>query len=132
VARCEEYGEELEADARRATANVADAIVEHAMLGISMAISDPEFGRLADALPRARLAQLLNSTDSPIHAVLVRSFGPLLAKALSEGRLRTDLPLDRIYAWLQSVHGHLASREDLQDSERRQILIDFVLPSLFA
>jgi AcrR family transcriptional regulator len=130
VARCEEFGDDLEARARRATGDIADEIVDQAMHGITLAVSDAEFGRLADALPRTRLAHLLTSTQSPIHSVLVRTFGPLLDRALQEGRLRTDVPVERIYTWLQSVHGHMASRDDLDDAERRAMLRDFLLPAV--
>jgi AcrR family transcriptional regulator len=130
IARVEEYSGELEASARTVKQDIVEAIVEQMLLGVTLALTDPEFGRLADALPRHRLAHLLNAADSPIHSIFVRSIEPLIAQAVAAGRLRTDVPLQRIYTWLQSLHAQLASRDDLDDMERRQILTDFVLPSI--
>jgi AcrR family transcriptional regulator len=132
VARCEEFGDELERRARRARGDVGEAILEQTLHGIALAISDPEFGRLADALPRTRLAHLLNSADSPIHGVLVRTFAPLLDRAEAENRLRTDIDRERILTWLQSVHGHMASRDDLDADERRVLLREFLLPAILS
>jgi AcrR family transcriptional regulator len=130
LARCEEFGDELEAEARTAGGDIAEELVALAVRAISMALGDPEFARLANALPRTRLAHLLNSAESPMHSILIRSYEPLLARALWERRLRTDVPLDRIYAWIQLLNGHLTSRQDLDDRGRRQLLEDFLLPSI--
>jgi AcrR family transcriptional regulator len=130
LARCRELGAQLEArahlDADDVTAAVADQVVAGAMIA-----HDSEFGLLAAAMPRDRLNALLTGADSPLHAINTRVFGPLFARAIGAGLLRTDVSMDAMVTWLQGVMTMLAGRSDIDEVSIREVVDTFVVPSLF-
>jgi AcrR family transcriptional regulator len=128
--RLEELGAELARQARLDADDVADAIVDQILIGIGLGRNDPEFVALAEYVPRARLNLLLTSGRSPLHRINSRVFGPLFARALGEGRLRTDVSADAIVEWLQGVMALFAGRSDLDDEAQRTMIRAFVLPGL--
>ena len=131
LARCRELGAQLEArarvDADDVTAAVADQVVAGAMIA-----HDAEFVRLAEAMPRDRLNALLTSASSPLHHINTQVFGPLFARAIGAGLLRTDVSVDAMVTWLQGVMTMLAGRGDLDEVSMHEVVDAFVVPSLFS
>ncbi len=132
LARLHELGAILEQRARDLDGDVAEAIVDQIVETTRLGRDDPEYSLLADAMPRFELNDLLAGAKSPVHEINRKIFGPLLARALSEGRLRSDVPMDAIIEWLQSVTALLASRNDLSDEELSVMTRRFVIPGLFS
>lgn len=130
LARLAELGEELRERGRGLDGEVGEAIVDQIVATIRLGRDDPEFTSLAEAIPRFSLNELLTSGSSPIHAVNAAIFGPLLARAMAEGRLRSDVPPDAMFEWLQNVVAQLAGRNDLADDDQRLMIRRFVLPAL--
>lgn len=130
LARLAELGEELRERGRGLDGEVGEAIVDQIVATIRVGRDDPEFTVLAEAIPRFSLNELLTSGSSPIHEINAAIFGPLLARAMSEGRLRSDVPPDAMYEWLQNVVAQLAGRNDLADADQRLMIRRFVLPAL--
>jgi AcrR family transcriptional regulator len=130
LARLHELGAELAAAAQLDAPDVAEAIVNQALGGIRLAREDAEFAYLAEAMPRTRLNTILTSGKSPLHSINRSVFGGLFARALSEGRLRTDVSADSMVEWLQGVMTLLSGRDDLEAEEQREIITEFVLPGL--
>ena len=130
LARCRELGAQLEArahlDADDVTAAVADQVVAGAMIA-----HDDEFVLLAEAMPRDRLNALLTGADSPLHRINMRVYGPLFARAIGAGLLRTDVSVDAMVTWLQGVMTMLAGRSDLDKVSMHDVVDTFVVPSLF-
>jgi hypothetical protein len=131
LARCRELGAQLEArahlDADDVTAAVADQVVAGAMIA-----HDDEFVLLAEAMPRDRLNALLTGADSPLHRINMRVYGPLFARAIGAGLLRTDVSVDAMVTWLQGVMTMLAGRSDLDEGSMHDVVDTFVVPSLFS
>lgn len=131
LARCAEVGAELEARAHLDSDDIREAITDHIIAGISMGRDDREFKYLSAALDLERLNAFLTNEDSPLHRINTRAFGPLLARAISAGLLRTDVSVDAMTGWLQGVMTMLSGRNDLDHDALRQTVQNFVLPSLF-
>jgi len=130
LARLHELGLELEERARGLDGDVGEAIVDQIIATTCLGREDAEFISVAEAMPRFALNALLTSGSSPIHQVNAKIFGPLLGRAMAEGRLRRDVTADSMYEWLQNVVTLLAGRNDLDDESQRTLVRQFVLPGL--
>ncbi len=131
LARCRELGAQLEARAHLDADDVTAAVVDQVVAG-AMIAHDTEFGLLAAAMPRDRLNALLTGADSPLHDINTRVFGPLFARAIGAGLLRTDVSVDAMVTWLQGVMTMLAGRSDLDEVSMHDVVDTFVVPSLFS
>lgn len=132
IDRAREFTDEL---AERAShlgpaEDLREALVDQIVFAASMGRNDPEFVRLAGALPRERTNHALTSSDSPFHGYTERAFEPLFARAMSDGRLRTDVSVGSMVDWLQGVLALLAGRDDLDGEAERRLVREFVLPGL--
>jgi AcrR family transcriptional regulator len=132
LARLHELGHQLEERARGLDGGVGDSLVDQIIATTRLGREDPEFVSIAEAMPRFTLNALLTSGTSPIHQVNEKIFGPLLGRAMAEGRLRRDVPIDSMFEWLQNVVTLLAARNDLDDEAQRTMVRRYVLPSLFS
>jgi AcrR family transcriptional regulator len=132
VDRAREFTDELAERAQRLAPekDLHEAFVDQIAFAGSLGRDDPEFARLAGALPRARVNHALTGADSPFHGYTGRAFEPLFARALAEGTLRTDVTVDAMVDWLQGVLALLAGRDDLGSEGERRLISQFVLPSL--
>jgi AcrR family transcriptional regulator len=128
--RLGELGAELADRARELDGDVGEAIVDQIVAATQLGRSDPEFAALAEGMTRARLNFVLTSGSSPLHAINTRVFAPLFARALAEGRLRSDTSTDEIIEWLQGVMALFVGRDDLDDAAQRRMLRTFVLPGI--
>jgi AcrR family transcriptional regulator len=132
IDRAREFTDDLAARAERlgSDGDLEESFIDQIVFAVSLGRDDPEFVRLAGALPRDRTNHALTSSDSPFHGYTARAFEPLFARALSEGRLRTDVSVDATVDWLQGVLALLAGRDDLDDAAERRLIREFILPGL--
>jgi AcrR family transcriptional regulator len=132
IDRAREFTDELAARAERLDpdGDLEQSFVDQIVFSASLGRDDPEFVKLAGALPRERINHALTSSDSPFHGYTARAFEPLFARALSEGRLRTEVSVDAMVDWLQGVLALLAGRDDLDEAAERRLIREFILPSL--
>jgi AcrR family transcriptional regulator len=130
VARCWELGAILQSRAQLDTSTIEDALLDQIIAGVTLGRDDSEFVYLANAVDRVRLHVLLTSADSPLHEINTGVYGRLFARAVAEGRLRTDMSLDSMVEWLQGVMTMLASRDDQDLDAMRAMVRGYVLPSL--
>jgi AcrR family transcriptional regulator len=129
--RCREFSDHVLAQARAATEDLDTALVKVIIVCIVAGREDTEFAYLAEALPRERLNLILSGAGSPMHEYVKRCLAPLLDRARSEARLRTDVGDDAIIEWLQGQMTWLTPRADLDEAAMGQLLRDFALPSIF-
>jgi TetR/AcrR family transcriptional regulator, cholesterol catabolism regulator len=128
--RLHELGITLQERALEMDGDIAAAIVDQVIDTIALGGGDPEFSSLADAMSRPELNTMLTSGTSPVHMIAGNIFGPLLARAMAEGRLRSDVSIDAIVEWLQGIVALLAGRSDLTRDELRTMASRFVVRSL--
>jgi AcrR family transcriptional regulator len=131
AARLRELGMMLGQRGLQTGGDVSEAIVDLVVATVLVGRDDTEFVMLADAMPRFAVNRLLTSETSPVHQVTTVIFGPLLGRALSEGRLRTDVPSAAIVEWLQSVVALLAGRDDLTVDQMHTMATRFAVRGLF-
>jgi AcrR family transcriptional regulator len=132
IDRAREFTDDLAARAEQlgSDGDLEENFIDQIVYSASLGREDPEFVKLAGALPRERTNHALTSSDSPFHGYTGRAFEPLFARALSDGRLRTDVTVDAMVDWLQGVLALLAGRDDLDDAAERLLIREFILPSL--
>lgn len=130
MARLGELGQLLSDRMRESELDLEDSIVEQVLATARAGREDPEFVALAEAIPRFELNEILTSADSPVHEINSRIFGPVLGRAMTEGRLRTDVPIDAIVEWLQRILASEAGRAHVDDEALRVTVRRFVLPAI--
>jgi AcrR family transcriptional regulator len=130
TARCQEVGDDLEDRATGAGDDLRGAIADQIVAGIKMGRDDDEVNYLFAALDRNRLTTFLTNSNSPLHGINRRVFGPLFARAIAANVLRTDVTVDAMVVWLQGVMTMLMGRDDLDEEALRETVSNFVLPSL--
>jgi len=130
LARLNELGIELADQADQHNGNLADALLDRITAGLRSGRDDPEFRNLAEGMHRTRLNWILTATDSPVHRITARMFGDLYTRAGAEGALIDGIEAEVLYDWLQGVMALFASRDDLDDTQIRNQLRTFVLPSI--
>src|SRR5437867_2271908 len=72
---------------------------------------------------------LLNGTDE-IHRAMMSYWAPVLQKARKSGIVKSKASNDQIVEWIRHVHTVLGMRDDLDDDGLREILTNFVVPSI--
>lgn len=130
LARLSELGVALAAHADRGPEDLVELFAAQIREGVRLGREDPEFVRLAEAMPRIRLNHILTSRDSPLHGINHRVYAPIFARAMAAGRLRTDVTTDSMVEWLQGVMTLLSGRDDLSESEQDAMIRDYVIPTL--
>jgi AcrR family transcriptional regulator len=128
IERCREFT--VEVDTASAPDDVIDALIDLTLRLMVAARTDPEFGYLAEAMPRVRLNYLLTSAKSPIHDLVGSRFATLLDRAAQQGLLRDDLTRPEMVAWLQGMLTLYVPRADLDISETRRFLEKLALRAL--
>lgn len=129
--RCREFSEEILERTRASTKSPEQALVHAVVACVVAGRDDSEFAYLAEALSRTRLNLILSGSGSPMHTYVKRCLSPILDRARSAGRLRTDADEDAIIDWLQGQMTWLTPRDDLDEAAMTALLRTFVVPSLF-
>jgi AcrR family transcriptional regulator len=132
LARLGEIGARLAEQATERAGDLVAVLVDQIADGVRIGREDPEFTVLAESMPRVRLNHILTSRDSPLHAINHRIYAPIFARAMAEGRLRTDVTTDSMVEWLQGVMTLLAGRDDLAEDEQRAMIESYIIPTLLA
>jgi AcrR family transcriptional regulator len=130
MARCREFAVTLIAGTSQDPSDVIETMVDLTLRMVTLARDDEEFGYLAEATPRVRLNLLLSSADSPMHALVSSCLEPLLAKAESQGLLRTDVTRREMTEWIQGILTVLTPRGDQVASEQRRYVREFGIRGL--
>jgi AcrR family transcriptional regulator len=130
--RCREFSDEILERTRVSATSCERALVAAIVACVVAGRDDKEFAYLAEALSRTRLNLILSGSGSPMHAYVKRCLSPILERARSAGRLRTDASEDAIIDWLQGQMTWLTPRDDLDEAAMTTLLLTFVVPSLFA
>lgn len=129
--RCREFSEEILARTRASTKSPEQALVSAIVACVVAGRDDREFACLAEALSRTRLNLILSGSGSPMHTYVKRCLSPILERARSAGRLRTDATEDAVIDWLQGQMTWLTPRDDLDEGAMTKLLRTFVVASLF-
>lgn len=129
--RCREFSDEILERTRIGTKSLERALANAIVACVVAGRGDTEFAYLAEALSRTRLNLILSGSGSPMHTYVKRCLSPILERARSAGRLRTDATEDAIIDWLQGQMTWLTPRDDLNEAAMTKLLLTFVVPALF-
>ena len=65
-----------------------------------------------------------------INSAMELVWAPALNKARLQGRIAPGLSNEYILEWVRHVHSAIRLRNDLKESQRRQMFQDFLVPSI--
>lgn len=127
--RLTDIGESVERYFREAE-SLEKALVECAFRAVQAGRSDALFVKVLKSCGDHRVEQFIFRGSDDILAVTKRLWGPLLAKAREEGLINPDISDERYLDWIQQIEAVLSMRDDFSEEAQRQMLRDFLVPSI--
>ena len=127
--RVEELAEDFRAlfDPRT---SFADALVEVSMASVNAARLDPELQALFETTTGSRIIQVMAGPNPGFHEFVKAFFKDAFAAARAAGQLRSDVTDDAMVDWIRGVYMMMILREDLDAEREREMVFNFLLPSL--
>lgn len=110
--------------------NLEDALVEGSLLSITAGANDALFVEIIEQSDDHQFEQFLFRGSEEVQTVMLKLWEPLLEKARSEGRLKSDLTNEKAVEWIRNVHAVATLRTDYDENQRRALFNDFLVPSL--
>lgn len=107
------------------------ALVDGSVLSLSVGKSDPILVEIQDRADH-EVDQYMFRGSPRVHSVMVDLWGPLIQKAQTEGRLRSDLTPDFVVEWIRNVHAMLNMRNDYSEDQKLEMLRTFLVPSVMS
>jgi AcrR family transcriptional regulator len=107
-----------------------DAIVTASLETMHMARADRIYTSIVEEDRTLMLEQQRGGLQGPLEQLFMRNWGPVFAAARRDGVLRPSLSDHEAAEWIMDMHRLLILREDLDDTQKANILRKFVLPSL--
>jgi len=108
----------------------ADALVEVSVATIEIARTDEELHRLFEAAGEIHLTQVLAGPYPPVAQLVLEFWRPWFERARRDGEMRTDVSDADVVEWIRGTYLMLILRDDLTADEQREILRQFLIPSL--
>jgi AcrR family transcriptional regulator len=125
--------EELAEDFRSmfdATTSFAEAFVEVSMAAVNAARLDPELQALFQTTTGSRIITVMAGPNTGFHDFVKTFFTDAFAAARKSGELRSDVSDDAMVEWIRGVYMMMILREDLDAEREREMVMNFLLPSL--
>lgn len=125
--------EELAEDIRSlfdGSTSFADALVEVSMASVNAARLDPELQSLFQTTTGSRIITVMAGPNSGFHEFVKGFFADAFAAARKSGELRSDVSDDAMVEWIRGVYMMMILREDLDAEREREMVTNFLLPSL--
>jgi AcrR family transcriptional regulator len=125
--------EELAEDFRSmfdATTSFAEAFVEVSMAAVNAARLDPELQALFQTTTGSRIITVMAGPNTGFHDFVKTFFTDAFAAARQSGELRSDVTDDAMVEWIRGVYMMMILREDLDAEREREMVMNFLLPSL--
>lgn len=110
----------------------AQLLVEGSVATIEGARNDPELGHLLATTKAVELTRLLIGPNPVMHDLALSVLRPAFQRGRANGEMRANVTDDRATDWLRGVYLMFILREDLTPDEERDLLEEFLLPSLAA
>jgi AcrR family transcriptional regulator len=107
-----------------------EVLVEGSMLSLRTAAEDRLLQAIMTHAADHDVEQFMLRGTTAINNAMDFVWSPALDKARAEGLISSDLSNQYILEWLRHVHSAVRLRDDLQESQRRQMLQDFLVPSI--
>jgi AcrR family transcriptional regulator len=127
--RIEELAEDLRPLFDPST-SFAEAFVEVSMAAVNAARLDPELQALFETTTGTRIIQVMAGPNPGFHEFVKAFFKDAFAAARAAGDLRGDVSDDAMVDWIRGVYMMMILREDLDAEQEREMVLNFLLPSL--
>jgi AcrR family transcriptional regulator len=127
--------EELAEDFRSmfdGTTSFAEGFVEVSMAAVNAARLDPELQALFQTTTGSRIITVMAGPNTGFHDFVKTFFTDAFAAARKSGELRSDVSDDAMVEWIRGVYMMMILREDLDAEREREMVMNFLLPSLTA
>jgi AcrR family transcriptional regulator len=111
-------------------ASFAEAFVEVTMASVNAARLDPELQALFETTTGTRIIQVMAGPNPGFHEFVKAFFKDAFAAARASGDLRSDVSDDAMVDWIRGVYMMMILREDLDAEREREMVLQFLLPSL--
>ena len=108
----------------------AEAFVEVSMASVNAARLDPELQALFETTTGSRIIQVMAGPNQAFHEFVKGFFKDAFAAARASGELRSDVSDDEMVDWIRGVYMMMILREDLDAEREREMVLNFLLPSL--
>lgn len=108
----------------------AEAFVEVSMAAVNAARLDPELQSLFQTTTGSRIVTVLAGPSKGFHDFVKAFFADAFAAARKSGELRSDVSDDAMVEWIRGVYMMMILREDLDAEREREMVMNFLLPSL--
>lgn len=122
-------GASLEKHFRRA-GSLEEALVECAFLAVQAGRNDPLFAKILRSEADHSVEQFIFRGSPEILSITKDLWGPHLARARAEGLVNPEISDERFLDWIQQIEAVLSMRDDFSDEQQRQLLRDFLVPSI--
>lgn len=108
---------------------IEDAIVEGSLLSLAVGRTDPILVEIQEQANHA-VDQYMFRGSPKVQAVMLEIWGPVFDSARDTARLREGMTSDQAVDWIRNVHAMLNMRNDYSEAQQREMLANFVVPSL--
>ncbi len=129
VARLEELADDLRPLMER-DLPFAQLLIEGSVATIASARNDPELRHLLATTKAIEITRLLVGPNPVMHDLALSVLGPAFRRARAKGEMRDDISDDRAIDWIRGVYLMFILRQDLTPQAERDLIQDFLLPSL--
>jgi AcrR family transcriptional regulator len=131
MARFTEIGDSLRSLMER-DLPFAQLLVDGSVATIDRARNDPELRHLLSTTKAVELTRLLVGPNPIMHDLALGVLRPAFRRARANGEMREDVSDDRATDWIRGIYLMFILREDLTPEAERDLIADFLLPSLTA
>ncbi|BEU99345.1 TetR/AcrR family transcriptional regulator [Novosphingobium olei] len=108
---------------------IEDAIIEGSLLSLAVGRTDSILVEIQEQANHA-VDQYMFRGSPKVQSVMLEIWGPVFDSARDTGRLRKGMTSDQAVDWIRNVHAMLNMRNDYNEAQQREMLADFVVPSL--
>src|SRR6185369_16291677 len=110
--------------------SLAEALIEGSILGLSLVRGDSLLKKIVQEPGDHSIDQFMFRGSEVIQNMMLKLWKPVLNRARATGELRPGLSNEQVVEWIRNVHALLTFRDDYDDAKLREVLQEFLVPSL--
>jgi hypothetical protein len=114
----------------KAYATLEEAIVEGSIVSVRFGLEDELFNSIVSHSLDGGMELFLLKSGSRVHHRMVSMWGPWLQKGRQSGTVPSHLTDDQIVEWIRYIHNVLMLRRDQGEDVHRELLRNFLVPSI--
>ena len=108
-----------------------EALVEGSLMSLAAGRSDVILTEIQQGGDHA-VDQYMFRGSPKVQELMVALWGPLIDAARAQGRIKPEVSTEAAVAWIRNIHAMLTMRDDYRDNTNRNMLQDFLVPSIMS